>query len=207
MNIKHIEINNLIYNEIIKACIEYKMIRTASEFAINALEDNVSIDRDIYEELPYLIENAENDDIKEYEKKKIANKILLLLQREVCEYQYDLKMIDKYRTLVCGVQPQSYNNYYEREVNRGRRGKDSGYRRRDVNGSYNSNQEESSLYDVVANKEGDGNKKKKKKNKKKKYKDVNGNNQQLHMHNSHYENGNHFNNRDVYTEEEVSIYA
>ena len=207
LNIKHIEINNLIYNEIIKACIEYKMIRTASEFAINALEDNVSIDRDIYEELPYLIENAENDDIKEYEKKKIANKILLLLQREVCEYQYDLKMIDKYRTLVCGVQPQSYNNYYEREVNRGRRGKDSGYRRRDVNGSYNSNQEESSLYDVVANKEGDGNKKKKKKNKKKKYKDVNGNNQQLHMHNSHYENGNHFNSRDVYTEEEVSIYA
>lgn len=189
MFINKVERDPETYEMIIEACFSNSMVKEACEFSIKALQENMHVDKEIYINLPELINCADNNELKYYEKIEIAQTIVDLMSKAQSEYSYSFKIIDKFIMIAEG-------RYEKREKHRDNRQRRNNYRNKNC---ANQNQKESSLYDValhnncdVTNENSNNKSNRNKGNKKKK-------NQR-----------NNYNNTSIYQsnyQEEKSIYA
>lgn len=141
MFINKVERDQETYEMIIEACFSNSMVKEACEFSIKALKENMPVDKEIYINLPELINNADNNELKYYEKIEIAQIIVDLMSKEQSEYYYSYKIIDKFIMIAEGR--------YEKKEKHNR---DNKQRRKNhrKNNCVNQNQEETSLYDVAS---------------------------------------------------------
>lgn len=143
MLINKIERDSFVYELIIEMCFKNEMVKEACEFSVKALEENISVDKEIYINLPELM--MIQSDLKYYERIEIASKIVDLMNRDSSEYKYSYKIIDGFTNIINGYNPHPAKRQTQRK-------------KRNSN-----NKEESSLYDVVAKSEVKPKKKKKSK--------------------------------------------